>query len=366
MKQIHVDYNNGATVYLPGGEYHVIIKDRNSNRIIFDDDTRAAEISSYEKYYVNFRVEVYKDGELVFSDNMDLKNKNVLITFPPDTLGDAIAWIASAAEFKKRHRCKVYCSMSESVAELLKNSYQGINFISPKDKLPGIYATYHLGFWRPPTPNSYQPADWRTVGLQEFANRILGLPDDEIRAKIKTSKKRTIKEQYVCIATQSTAQCKYWNNKTGWAELVEYLKQQGYRVLCIDKNKRFGSGTRWNNMPDNAEDFTGEQTLQERADLIAHAEFFIGLGSGLSWLAWAVGVPVVLISGFSEPFAEFETPYRVINRKVCHGCWNDTDFIFEAKRWDWCPKYKGFECTKEITGQDVISVVKCLIENAKK
>jgi autotransporter strand-loop-strand O-heptosyltransferase len=42
-------------------------------------------------------------------------------------------------------------------------------------------------------------------------------------------------------------------------------------------------------------------------DLLRHASFFIGLGSGLSWLAWASGIPVVLISGFSLPNSEFYT-----------------------------------------------------------
>ncbi|MEJ0003708.1 MAG: hypothetical protein WDN30_09295 [Pararobbsia sp.] len=36
----------------------------------------------------------------------------------------------------------------------------------------------------------------------------------------------------------------------------------------------------------------------ERARWLKHAAFFVGLSSGLSWLAWAAGTPVVLISGF--------------------------------------------------------------------
>ena len=62
-----------------------------------------------------------------------------------------------------------------------------------------------------------------------------------------------------------------------------------------------------------AEDFTGNRPLQERLSLLHHADFFIGLGSGLSWLAWAADTPVVMISGFSHPSTEFHTPYRVIN-----------------------------------------------------
>jgi len=50
---------------------------------------------------------------------------------------------------------------------------------------------------------------------------------------------------------------------------------------------------------------------------LATCEFFIGLGSGLSWLAWACELPVVLISGFSEKWSETTLDtYRVINENV--------------------------------------------------
>ena len=35
-----------------------------------------------------------------------------------------------------------------------------------------------------------------------------------------------------------------------------------------------------------AQDFTGDRPLQERIDLIKDADMFLGLSSGLSWLAW--------------------------------------------------------------------------------
>jgi autotransporter strand-loop-strand O-heptosyltransferase len=75
------------------------------------------------------------------------------------------------------------------------------------------------------------------------------------------------------------------------------------------------------------------------------------LGSGLSWLAWACGKPVILISGFSKPFAEFTTPYRVINEKVCNGCWNSHSSLatYHHSKWMWCPEKKSFECTRKIS-----------------
>jgi autotransporter strand-loop-strand O-heptosyltransferase len=76
---------------------------------------------------------------------------------------------------------------------------------------------------------------------------------------------------------------------------VRFLKEAGYRVICIDKEPIYGSGIVWNFTPHDAEDETGDRPLTERARWLKHAEFFVGLASGLSWLAWSVGTPVVMI-----------------------------------------------------------------------
>ena len=97
----------------------------------------------------------------------------------------------------------------------------------------------------------------------------------------------------------------------------------------------------------------------ERAQLLTHAECFIGLGSGLSWLATAVNCPVVMISGFSEYYYEFPADYRVINRLVCHGCFNDSRVNF--MRDETCPYQHGtmreLECSKEISPLLVMKAV---------
>jgi autotransporter strand-loop-strand O-heptosyltransferase len=165
----------------------------------------------------------------------------------------------------------------------------------------------------------------------------------------------------VCIAVQSTTQSKYWNNPYGWRDLVRFLKEAGYRVVCIDLKPTHGTGLIWNHIPNGAEDETGDRPLQERARWLKHAEIFIGLSSGLSWLAWAVGTPVVMISGFTHPTNEFETPYRVINYHACNSCWNDVRHRFDHKDFMYCPRHKDtprqFECTRLITVEQVKAVV---------
>ena len=127
--------------------------------------------------------------------------------------------------------------------------------------------------------------------------------------------------------------------------------------------------SRFNIIPYGAEDFTGKLPLQERIDLLAQADFFVGLSSGLSWLANGVGIPVVLISGFTLPLNEFPTPYRVINYHVCNGCWNDTQIVFDHKDFEWCPRLKGterqFECSRYITPEAVNKVIDRLMADHK-
>jgi autotransporter strand-loop-strand O-heptosyltransferase len=123
--------------------------------------------------------------------------------------------------------------------------------------------------------------------------------------------------------------CGHSNAHDGWREIVAFLKQAGYRVICIDQKPTHGTGLVWNHIPNGAEDETGGRPLPERAHWLTHAEFFVGLSSGLSWLAWAAGTPVVMISGCTHPTNEFEIPYRVINYHACNSCWNDVRVRFD-------------------------------------
>jgi autotransporter strand-loop-strand O-heptosyltransferase len=94
--------------------------------------------------------------------------------------------------------------------------------------------------------------------------------------------------------------------------------------------------------------------------IIHHSEFFIGLGSGVSWLAWALGKQVVMINNFAADDHEFEC-IRITNKNVCNGCWNNPNFKFDASDWNFCPIWKGtprqFECQKSISSNDVIEKI---------
>jgi autotransporter strand-loop-strand O-heptosyltransferase len=207
------------------------------------------------------------------------------------------------------------------------------------------------------------PCDVRHVGFHRAAGYNLGVEPAEVPPMIALDNaSRPIPEPYVCIAVQSTAQSKYWNNPTGWHEVVRF--EAGYCVICIDQKPTHGRGLVWNHMPNEAEDETGDRPLQERARWIAHADFFVGLSSGLSWLAWALGRPVVMISGFTHPPNEFQTPYRVINYHACNSCWNDPYEAYSRHDFLCCPRHQNtprqFECTRLITAEQVKETIRTI------
>ena len=201
--------------------------------------------------------------------------------------------------------------------------------------------------------------------MQKVASDIFNLQFEEKKPKIfvknTTSK---YKKKYVCIGTQSTCQAKYWT-KEGWEKIIQYLKSLDYEVVCIDKYYSFGIENYMNDIPEGCIDKTGDIDIQERITDIVNCDFFIGLGSGLSWLAWALNKPVVMISGFSNPSSEFFTPYRVFNENVCNSCWNDESCEFDKSDWLWCPRNKNFECSKNITPYMVKEKIDMLISNNK-
>ena len=376
IEGIKFDINYGLRILFPSsGDYRCVFTDLDTGNLLYSMDVQpGCMVESVKKFYLRFGLEIYRRTDLskpIFKHDMDLAGKEVLIQLPKGALGDTIAWFSYVERFQKKHKCKLYCTMTQELAKLFKEQYPDITFITKEDAA-GLkpYATYNIGlFFKGDT--DHQPYDFRQVGLHRTAGHILGLSNDELAdmpPRVDLSEERQIKEKYVVIAAQASSQCKYWNNPFGWREVVEHLKKQGYRVLCIDRAAEYGVGYTWNRIPFGTENFTGDLPLQERINLIKDADMFIGLSSGLSWLAWCCKVPVVLISGFTDPVNEFYTPYRINNPVACHGCWHDGKVEFDHFDFFWCPRKTNindkFECTKMISSKQVIGVIDSIIERS--
>ena len=174
--------------------------------------------------------------------------------------------------------------------------------------------------------------------LQQTATDILGLPFKEVTPLIDTKPQSTnIPGKYVTLSLQSTAQAKYWNYKGGWQQVVDFLNSQGYKVVCIDKHATFGVEGCMNNIPQNTINKTG-CNFDEAISYIKGAEFHLGISSGLSWLSWALGTHVVMVSSFSKPLCEFTTNItRIYTDTPYSGFFNTVEHKFDGSNWHWNP-----------------------------
>jgi autotransporter strand-loop-strand O-heptosyltransferase len=359
---LEISYNNGpkviGTKYLLG-EYTVNFIDKDSDSVVYSGKVaNSTWTKAARAYYTPWRVDVTDaDGNLILSDALDLRGKKVRIDLRTGALGDTLAWAPFAGLFADKHSCEVHCFCNHWS---LFKARSAVHY-APLWSSTGVdyYATYGVGFFDK-TQQDASPVPSKSVSLQGAAALILGLEPQEIRPELHTPLRvePPTSKKYVCIGVQSTAQCKYWNNEKGWGQVVEYLNSKNYDVVCIDKFSSFGGRGKVNYIPSGVIDMTGSFSLDERISCLNACEFFIGLPSGLSWLAWAVGKPVILISGFSSPDTEFPTPYRVFNGSVCNSCWNDPSLTFDRGNWLWCPREKDFECSKTIT----FDMVQCKID----
>jgi autotransporter strand-loop-strand O-heptosyltransferase len=319
------------------------------NELVYKSELSSGMWSSPSRtYFENWKILV-NDSEKTLEFNYDCRGKRVYISLDSSSLGDSIAWIPYVEEFRKKWDCQVIVSTFWN--KLFIKSYPNLEFIEPGTMVHNLYAMYVLGwFWN----KDKEPEEPNTIPLQKSASNILGLEFKEIKPEIDfTPKSNPYNQKYVVIAPHSTSGLKYWNNPSGWQDTIDYLNKQGYKVVNISKDT-----VEYKNV-ENLKDTSIENTM----NLIHHSEFMIGLSSGLSWLSWALGKHVVMISNFTTEDHEFQSNCtRIINKDVCNGCWNKTEYRFDKGDWNWCPVWKGtnkqFECHKSITSKTVINRIK--------
>jgi len=305
-----------------------------------------------KKYVEEYTCTVKDESDkIVFVEKYNPTGKRVYITLESKSLGDTMAWFPYIDEFRKKWRCSVVCSTFHN--NLFIEQYPDLEFVLPGTTVHEIYATYRIGlfFMDGNIDYSKHKKDPTKISLLEMATDILGLKYEEVRPKLRPS--NVEKKKRVGIGLHSTAQTKYWNNDTGWQELTNFLLSHGYEVVMLSKE---ADGYMDNFYPKGVTKLP-ENSFNDLIDNINSCEFFVGISSGLSWLAWAVNIPVVLISGFTGEYMEpTDNVVRIIEKSVCNDCWGRHKF--DPGDWNWCPDHKGtqrqFECSKAITGQMVI------------
>jgi autotransporter strand-loop-strand O-heptosyltransferase len=278
---------------------------------------------SLKQWYSEWVVEIFDSmSRLVYVDIFNLTNKVVFIKMDAFAIGDSIAWIPYIEEFRKKHNCTVICSTFHN--DLFISSYPNILFVKPNTQIDNVYAQYYVGASSTYKPK-YSPINVNEHPLQHCATRILGLDNIELRPDLTNLCKHTkkvIDKKYVTISEFSSKPEKEWRFVDGWQEICDYLNSVGYTVIVISKEKT--------NLK-NVVDLTGEHSLLDRAYQIYHSEFFMGVSSGLSWLAWALNKHVVMISDATPIWHEFNTNITRLSANELEYVSNDYQFVTNPK-----------------------------------
>ena len=292
------------------------------------------------QYFTKWTAKVYQDGHLIYKNTLNLTNKRVFIVLDSKSLGDTIAWAAYALEFQKKHNCQVVLSTFWN--KIL--DYPELELVEPGTTV-NCYALYRVG-WK--WDENKEPVRCNTIPLQQAASNILGLEFKEVKPRLKTKTEILGNKvpDYIAIATNSTMECKFWTRE-GWQKVINYLYDLGYKnIVNVSKE---------DNPFDNCYKIS-DTSIENTMEVIKGAKLFIGLSSGLSWLAWALNQKVVMISNFTESDHEFDC-YRVTKPDVCNSCWNDPNIKLDPF-WNWCPRNKNFECQRSIPASMVIDKIK--------
>lgn len=315
------------------------------------------------RWHSNWQVRILHNGRLHKTLEWQLKDREVYVHFDTGSLGDTLSWVGQLIPFKKHHRIHKLKVFTHKNWLFDREWYleQGVEFVDQHQS--EMTAIYHLGVYfsqEEPWRKWEHKYDWRQQPLGKIASDRLGIEYQERRPRLASQFTHGSPQQktpHVVIATQSTAQAKYWNHPTGWQELTQWYNEQGIRVYHASKEGMAPKGS--HQLPED---------LATVAAYMRTAKHFIGISSGLSWFAWALGVEVIMISGFTDPYMEFQQNcHYVNNHQVCHGCWGTR--VFDRNDWQWCPDWKGtarhFECTKQISAERVIQVAEKLLIKAR-
>lgn len=354
-----IHFVQGPFVEIKGSvsaKYKVKFIDNKTNRILYETTIENNMWTRCNiKYFVEWRIEIFENDKPFHTEIYNAKDRRVYIALDSKALGDSLAWFPYVEEFRKKHNCKMV--VSTFMNDMFEKQYPNIEFVTPGINVENLYAMYCVGLFYNDdnSVNLFKnPIDPKSQTMQKMCSDILGLDFVEIKPKLKQRNITIDKNlKQVCIGVFGTAQSKFWNNPTGWQDVVDWLNARGYVVKLLSKENDDYMGNRYPmgivkhpNGP-----------LESVMDEMKKSKAFIGIGSGLSWLSWALDVPTVLISGFSYDWAEMQDCIRISAPKgKCEGCFNR--IRLDGGDWNWCPDHKGtdrqFECTKTITSEMVI------------
>jgi len=293
-----------------------------------------------KRHYDNSELMNYNERE----PNLEnFEGKELLLHFDSFCLGDTICFSSLMDAFMDYHKPK-YVWITTFFPHLLKSHRTDYEFINANESgFIEIDKLIDVGYDK----NNMA----HTLGGMFYAAKdTMRLPQETKPGKCPVIPKvRIINPKKITIGPETIKEISQWNygGTSGWQEVVNSLHNGGYNVYNISYENTMNL--------QNVKGFHGHDDINVAIDHIVSSRFFVGLSSGLSWLAWAYGVPVVMIANFTKKQNEFDC-FRVTNPYVCNGCFN----VFPNIKTK-CPIFLGTdresECHLSITPDMVIDEI---------
>ena len=290
----------------------------------------------------------YNDSELLNYVERDkncnsLEGKEILMHFDSFCLGDTICFSSMIEPFLKYHNPKkvLISTFFPFLFQATDPRYEFINANQKKQII--VDKLLDVGYDK----NSLED----TLGGMFYATkRTMLLPQETKPGKCPVIPyKRNVIKNKITIAPESLKEIAQWNysGNTGWQEVVDELSNLGFEISNVSYENTMNLK--------NVKGVHGNKDIRISLFEILESRLFVGLSSGLSWLAWAYGVPVVMVSSFTKSHNEFDC-FRVENPHSCTGCFN----TFQSVKTK-CPLFMGTEreneCHKTITPEMVINKI---------
>ena len=347
--KLHVDQ-------LPPSPHTVRFIDTTEDRVVYETPIQEGFwYSPSQHWFTPWRVEILSGGSVVWSETITTHGGEVAVHFDSSSLGDSLAWMGQILRFKE------YWGFEKVWVKTFKNwlwdteyyASRGVQIVS---QLPAEVPKIYLGVFysmEDPWKRDEHRNDWRKIHLAQIASDRLGIAPEGFKIEKpqlapQFQKAPTVErpKPIVTFATQSTAGAKYWNREMGWQELCATMPE--YYWIHTSKEGGFRG------------DEQAPEALEEVAGMMLSSKFFVGISSGLSWFAWALGVKTFVISGFTPEVCESGDGIVTIqNPTSCNSCW--AWGVFDKGDWNWCPAHKDtprqFECSKAITPAMVIEKI---------
>jgi autotransporter strand-loop-strand O-heptosyltransferase len=265
-----------------------------------------------------------------------------------NALGDNVCWVPVVEEYRKQTGKTVL--VSTFFNQLFAPVYPELVFCEPNNILQNIPRVYIGVAVDNDRDNQFSHKNWRTQPLQKVASDVLGIEYKPIQPKVYIPDIEIPYRNYICISEHTSRKSKYWHHPNGWQDVVDYCNSVGVNVVVCSKEPTQLKGVI---------DRTGDHPIENRCALINRARAFIGVSSGLYWIAQSVNTPSLLISGATEHDHEYVwNGHRISTPKgFCSGCINRPEMGEFNDKLD-CPENKDYECSKEITSDMVISKLK--------